>query len=906
VAESITISNQAPSQLAVDYAALRKAGLAYIEQFASGLWTDYNTHDPGITVLEMLCYAITDLGLRTSLPTKDLLASSAGSLAALYKAFPAAETVLPTCPISELDYRKLFIDVDGVRNAWLEQASPTIHVNCRETADPNPAKRQQLRYLPLPASVPLANQTQFALRGLLNLKLDLDDFFIAEQIRAAAGNALTYLEVQQQIMAAVRQAYLANRHLCEDLHQVLPVPVQHLLFCADVDLMPEAKVSDVYAQILLVVQQYLNPAVKRYSLAEMRAKTNPDGNPLSIDQIFEGPLLKNGFIVDQELLATSLRQVVYASDLINLLMGIPGVRAVKKVRLNTLVPNLGKPCGEWATSTPEGERWCLHIATGHQPQLCVDKAALAFYKDIIPVGSLTDKARAIQQLIGLQREAYEANRKQIDPLPLPAGEVHDLAAYQSISQEFPDNYGIGRRGLGPSATPARQAQAKQLKAYLLFFDQLLANYLAQLANVQQLFGTQPADIADPRTYFSQVVAGLEGAGELYVDHANLPTALADLGRQLEGYDLNPERKNRLLDHLLARFAENFNEYALLMHTLFGERNGQEILQDKADFLNEYHQTCRATAYHYGQPAWNNDNVAGVTRRVARLAGINDYRAHAATAQTVMRVFPSEEGAPPKFKFRLHELEADTLKRVFTTSTRIFDTEAAAKTAMRRAFLPVPARERFEVYPVSGGFKHVLRDAKDNTVARTPAKFATKKAAWADIDALLATLIYGGESLFLVEHLLLRPEPGQTDEGWLAACTEPDCDHCKPLDPYSFRVSVILPGYTTRFANVDFRRYVEKLIRSELPAHVLARICWVSRPHLRNFEVKYRAWLAAKLQATVGNKAPAYGLALNELIIALETLHTVYPAGVLHDCENENEEQPIVLGRSTLGSLPETP
>jgi hypothetical protein len=30
----------------------------------------------------------------------------------------------------------------------------------------------------------------------------------------------------------------------------------------------------------------------------------------------------------------------------------------------------------------------------------------------------------------------------------------------------------------------RKAQAKQLKAYLLFFEQLLVNYLAQLANIK--------------------------------------------------------------------------------------------------------------------------------------------------------------------------------------------------------------------------------------------------------------------------------------------------------------------------------------------------------------------------------------------------------------------------------------
>ena len=61
-----TISKQQPAQKVEDYEFLRKEGLRYIEQFASDLWTDYNSHDPGMTILDIICYAITDLGNRTS------------------------------------------------------------------------------------------------------------------------------------------------------------------------------------------------------------------------------------------------------------------------------------------------------------------------------------------------------------------------------------------------------------------------------------------------------------------------------------------------------------------------------------------------------------------------------------------------------------------------------------------------------------------------------------------------------------------------------------------------------------------------------------------------------------------------------------------------------------------------
>ena len=73
--ELITITPQKPPYTSMDFAALREAGVNHIQDLAGKIWTDYNLHDPGITTLEILCYAITDLGYRTNLPVKDLMTS---------------------------------------------------------------------------------------------------------------------------------------------------------------------------------------------------------------------------------------------------------------------------------------------------------------------------------------------------------------------------------------------------------------------------------------------------------------------------------------------------------------------------------------------------------------------------------------------------------------------------------------------------------------------------------------------------------------------------------------------------------------------------------------------------------------------------------------------------------------
>ncbi|HRF39180.1 MAG TPA: hypothetical protein PK198_10350, partial [Saprospiraceae bacterium] len=63
----------------------------------------------------------------------------------------------------------------------------------------------------------------------------------------------------------------------------------------------------------------------------------------------------------------------------------------------------------------------------------------------------------------------------------------DLPDYISIQNEFPRVYGIGETGLPESASLLRRVQARQFQGYLLFFDQLLADYLQQLSRLRDLF-----------------------------------------------------------------------------------------------------------------------------------------------------------------------------------------------------------------------------------------------------------------------------------------------------------------------------------------------------------------------------------------------------------------------------------
>src|SRR3954452_6342494 len=98
----------------LDYAALQRQGIAELERLAGEQWTDFNAHDPGITLLEALCYALTDLGYRTFHPIPDLLAEAEAQR--LLCLFTPAE-VLTSRAVTADDLRRIALDVPGVKNA---------------------------------------------------------------------------------------------------------------------------------------------------------------------------------------------------------------------------------------------------------------------------------------------------------------------------------------------------------------------------------------------------------------------------------------------------------------------------------------------------------------------------------------------------------------------------------------------------------------------------------------------------------------------------------------------------------------------------------------------------------------------------------------------------------------------
>src|SRR5262249_54832745 len=130
---------------------------------------------------------------------------------------------------------------------------------------------------------------------------------------------------------------------------------------------------------------------------------------------------------------------------------------------------------------------------------------LTFYKRGLPYYT---NRKVVEPLFN-QKKAVEIERKlklRQHALALPPGQWRDLAAHEPLVNELPQAFRVGRIHV-PDSDPVRQAQSRQLTAFLACFDQFFANFLAQLSHLGDLFTWRDVGF---QSYFTQPLTGVEG------------------------------------------------------------------------------------------------------------------------------------------------------------------------------------------------------------------------------------------------------------------------------------------------------------------------------------------------------------------------------------------------------------
>ena len=624
-----------------------------LEDYHLASWNDFNSHDPGVTTLEQICWALTDLGYRLDHPIPDLLAED-GSNAA-HSLTPPREA-LNCAPVTLHDLRRLLLDIDGVNNVWIEADH-----------DSGP----QLFYHPERHTLgtqALAAETQpLQLRGLWKVKITSDD--------------VTNPPLKREVI----QRLFLHRPLCQDFTDITILPSEPIVVQADIEIGPMADAEGLIAQILHAIAEHISPSVAFRSRREQQAAGH------ALEDLHDGPALQHGVIDDDDLPDAHQPDSLRTSDLIRVIMDVPGVQAVRHIRLAK-------------SGSDSWDEWVLDLESDKAPRLDAKPELIRLYREQSPLR--LDPAR-IWDRYNKHRESD--TRRPVDTTdPPPRGRNRNISRYHSILHHFPEVYGVGPAGLPPRSTPQRRAQMKQFKAYLQLFDQLLADHFAQAAHAARLLSSDnaPADQA----YVAGVIEpdGL-GLDEVRVNPDRYQGAVEAIAENESNTAASTALRRRQLDHLLARFGETFIDPLDSSADWDGLRERHALLAEIASS-----GAARGSAVNSLEPL-GEDNRGGLERRLALKLGLHDDEDFLLLEHILLRAETGDQsqslpllqqvGEPDPYSLQISLVFPQMRGRFASSSFRAFveNTVRAETPAHLRVYVHWLADDKFAAF--SDAFQH---------------------------------------------------------------------------------------------------------------------------------------------------------------------------------------------------------
>jgi hypothetical protein len=955
--------------MSLDFSRLREAGITHLQELAGSIWTDYNTHDPGVTTLEALCYAITDLSYRCNFNIEDILASNPENRNGNSPDFFEAHQILPNHPLTIFDFRKILIDLPIIRNAWLEPAEKgelpifydePIKELTFKSKDGTGNQNEEIKikglynvwiefaedrtfgnlnsevikfefeitdgskkypalasiFFPHYDDLPAVWKKEMLLqeiklvmkespdpdfdfvvqtkvthgetneKEMINLRIAVDSGNfdwnpkksqvknkISEALKETGDSGLFAIFNRNQVKIHQHVTFIEkflneNRNLCEDFLSIKIVRYQEIALEGEIGISLDSDPHLLLAQALYDIQQFLNPSIRFYTLKELLKEK------LSPEEIFEGPLLKHGFIKNDNLKAFRQCKTIFVSDILNLFISSnpEKITYVTGFKLANYFENelIGKADSNYLT---------LFDADNYIPAIGIKKSKIHCKKGEVYQEIDWNK---VETLFNEKCKAGEPDKSTgiESRLEAPVGRDRKTSHYSTVQQDFPPTYGIGWSGLPENSTDERKALARQFKGYLLFFDQLFANFLAQLSNVKNILSI---DGTVAQTYFEQAVYEVPDAifllKEFVGDKSDLSdkSALAIAWRLFKENPANSyiktiheinedettftDRRNRFLDHLMARFGEQFTDYSLLMYASSNQQFTDELIADKVAFLKELptlgSQRAKSFTSKDVAAVWDTENVSGLEKRVSRMLGFNDYSRRLLSKGPFGNIEFYQEidvDIVNEYRFRVisddHKIMLSSHKHYHLIDDGyqiIYDVLEFGKN---------PAN--YKIHPsVDGKFYFHLYDVDGKILARRIELFDTETEAQTKIDEVVAfistrfTGIYDEpeEGFFVVEHLLLRPKYNEVVSGAkisdaLLPKIRDDFGNLtdEGKNPYSFRVSAIFPAQLKKFANKNFQELAELTLRLETPAHIMPHVYFVNNLQLSRFERAYKKWL----------------------------------------------------------------
>ena len=247
-----------------------------------------------------------------------------------------------------------------------------------------------------------------------------------------------------------------------------------------------------------------------------------------------------------------------------------------------------------------------------------------------------------------------------------------------------------------------------------------------------------------------------------------------------------------------------------------------------------------------------------------------------------------------FRYRLLNQDDGT---VLISSTRSYPIQSESREALRHAVIQGLASSNYKINSASNGqiFFNIMDG--DSVVARRIELFDSEIEAETEIAKQVSYLRerYSVEGMYLVENILLQPI-AKSDK-MIDICVDSNCEDCHNLDPYSYRIQIVLPAFGERFRDMEYRQYAESVIRAETPSWILPKICWAGREDMREMESSYVDWLRTKAGSDTSDRQNK----LERFLTVLSSIKSTYPSERLIDCADTEEHTRFIVGRTILGS-----
>ena len=94
---------------------LKERGISFIQEMSGNKWTDFNLHDPGVTILEIICLAINELGYRSDHDIHELIRVDTQKI----DSFVESSDITTISPYTNNDICKYLLKTDGVINVYM-------------------------------------------------------------------------------------------------------------------------------------------------------------------------------------------------------------------------------------------------------------------------------------------------------------------------------------------------------------------------------------------------------------------------------------------------------------------------------------------------------------------------------------------------------------------------------------------------------------------------------------------------------------------------------------------------------------------------------------------------------------------------------------------------------------------